>query len=91
MLAGGSGITPMFQVCNSESFLVSACACVFLRFLLPRLRLHLHLCLFQVARAILENPKDNTKVYLIYANVTYEDILLKVIPTQVKYNINLRG
>ncbi|XP_021895442.1 LOW QUALITY PROTEIN: NADH--cytochrome b5 reductase 1 [Carica papaya] len=43
MLAGGSGITPMFQV----------------------------------ARAILENPKDKTKVYLIYANVTYEDILLK--------------
>ncbi|KAF9596254.1 hypothetical protein IFM89_008417 [Coptis chinensis] len=43
MLAGGSGITPMFQV----------------------------------ARAILENPKDNTKVHLIYANVTYEDILLK--------------
>ncbi|KAK1294852.1 NADH--cytochrome b5 reductase 1 [Acorus calamus] len=43
MLAGGSGITPMFQV----------------------------------ARAILENPKDSTKVYLIYANVTYEDILLK--------------
>ncbi|OWM78847.1 hypothetical protein CDL15_Pgr003018 [Punica granatum] len=43
MLAGGSGITPMFQV----------------------------------ARAILENPKDKTKVHLIYANVTYEDILLK--------------
>ncbi|XP_021733196.1 NADH--cytochrome b5 reductase 1-like [Chenopodium quinoa] len=43
MLAGGSGITPMFQV----------------------------------ARAILENPKDKTKVQLIYANVTYEDILLK--------------
>ncbi|XP_028761365.1 NADH--cytochrome b5 reductase 1 [Neltuma alba] len=43
MLAGGSGITPMFQV----------------------------------ARAILENPTDNTKVHLIYANVTYEDILLK--------------
>ncbi|KAJ4819878.1 NADH-cytochrome b5 reductase 1 [Rhynchospora pubera] len=43
MLAGGSGITPMFQV----------------------------------ARAILENPTDKTKVYLIYANVTYEDILLK--------------
>ncbi|KAM5550449.1 hypothetical protein ABKV19_027552 [Rosa sericea] len=44
MLAGGSGITPMFQV----------------------------------ARAILENPKDKTRVHLIYANVTYEDILLKV-------------
>ncbi|AQK86835.1 ferric-chelate reductase (NADH)2 [Zea mays] len=43
MVAGGSGITPMFQV----------------------------------TRAILENPKDNTKVHLIYANVTYEDILLK--------------
>lgn len=43
MLAGGSGITPMFQV----------------------------------ARAILENPNDKTKVHLIYANVTSEDILLK--------------
>ncbi|PSS35781.1 NADH--cytochrome b5 reductase [Actinidia chinensis var. chinensis] len=43
MLAGGSGITPMFQV----------------------------------TRAILENPKDKTKVHLIYANVTFEDILLK--------------
>ncbi|XP_062231698.1 NADH--cytochrome b5 reductase 1-like [Phragmites australis] len=43
MLAGGSGITPMFQV----------------------------------TRAILENPNDNTKVHLIYANVTYDDILLK--------------
>ncbi|CAL9148305.1 unnamed protein product [Musa hybrid cultivar] len=43
MLAGGSGITPMFQV----------------------------------TRAILENPTDKTKVHLIYANVTCEDILLK--------------
>lgn len=43
MLAGGSGITPMFQV----------------------------------ARAILENPHDTTKVHLIYANVTIDDILLK--------------
>ncbi|KAK4282068.1 hypothetical protein QN277_013488 [Acacia crassicarpa] len=43
MIAGGSGITPMFQV----------------------------------ARAILENPEDRTKVHLIYANVTYDDILLK--------------
>ncbi|RID68633.1 hypothetical protein BRARA_C00780 [Brassica rapa] len=43
MLAGGSGITPMFQV----------------------------------ARAILENPTDKTKVHLVYANVTYDDILLK--------------
>ncbi|XP_026425443.1 NADH--cytochrome b5 reductase 1-like [Papaver somniferum] len=43
MLAGGSGITPMFQV----------------------------------ARAILENPIDKTNVHLIYANVTVDDILLK--------------
>ncbi|XP_047941423.1 NADH--cytochrome b5 reductase 1-like isoform X2 [Salvia hispanica] len=41
MIAGGSGITPIFQV----------------------------------ARAVLENPSDKTKVYLIYANV--KDILLK--------------
>jgi NAD(P)H-flavin reductase len=34
--------------------------------------------LVQVARAILENPQDKTKVSLIYANVKYEDILLKV-------------
>ncbi|KAG8367740.1 hypothetical protein BUALT_Bualt16G0104300 [Buddleja alternifolia] len=31
----------------------------------------------KVARAILENPSDNTKVHLIYANVTFDDILLK--------------
>ncbi|XP_031379850.1 NADH--cytochrome b5 reductase 1-like isoform X1 [Punica granatum] len=43
MLAGGSGITPMFQL----------------------------------IRAILENPKDKTNIHLIYANTTYEDILLK--------------
>lgn len=34
--------------------------------------------MIQVARAILENPKDETKIYLIYANVTADDILLKV-------------
>ncbi|KAI3525822.1 hypothetical protein L1887_04943 [Cichorium endivia] len=43
MIAGGSGITPMFQV----------------------------------ARAVLENPADKTIVHLIYANVTSDDILLK--------------
>lgn len=43
MIAGGSGITPMFQL----------------------------------TRAILENPKDKTIVRLIYANTTFEDILLK--------------
>ncbi|KAH7425825.1 hypothetical protein KP509_11G072600 [Ceratopteris richardii] len=43
MLAGGTGLTPMFQV----------------------------------SRAVLENSKDSTKIYLIYANVTFDDILLK--------------
>lgn len=32
----------------------------------------------QLTRAILENPKDKTNVHLIYANVSYDDILLKV-------------
>jgi hypothetical protein len=32
----------------------------------------------QLTRAILENPKDKTIVRLIYANTTFEDILLKV-------------
>ncbi|XP_037496016.1 NADH--cytochrome b5 reductase 1-like [Jatropha curcas] len=43
MIAGGSGITPIFQI----------------------------------TRAILENPADKTNLHLIYANTTYEDILLK--------------
>lgn len=43
MIAGGSGITPMFQV----------------------------------ARSILEDQTDRTKLHLIYANVTSDDILLK--------------
>ncbi|KAL3731857.1 hypothetical protein ACJRO7_028684 [Eucalyptus globulus] len=43
MIAGGSGITPMFQI----------------------------------IRAILKNPKDKTKVHLIYGNRTANDILLK--------------
>ncbi|KAJ8899043.1 hypothetical protein K2173_008873 [Erythroxylum novogranatense] len=43
MIAGGTGITPMFQV----------------------------------TRAILENPKDKTNIQLIYGNTTSDDILLK--------------
>ncbi|KAI6676695.1 hypothetical protein NL676_037491 [Syzygium grande] len=43
MIAGGSGITPMFQL----------------------------------IRAILINPRDKTKVHLIYANDSVDDILLK--------------
>ena len=42
MIAGGSGITPMYQV----------------------------------AQAILRDPLDFTKVFLIYANVSEDDILL---------------
>ncbi|PBP21667.1 NADH-cytochrome b5 reductase [Diplocarpon rosae] len=43
MIAGGTGITPMYQI----------------------------------ARAIFNNPDDKTKVTLVFANVTEEDILLK--------------
>ncbi len=43
LIAGGTGITPMWQL----------------------------------ARAIAKNPEDKTKVTLIFANVTKEDILLK--------------
>ncbi|CAI5474454.1 unnamed protein product [Closterium sp. Yama58-4] len=43
MIAGGTGVTPMFQV----------------------------------ARAILENPEDRTSISLIFANVTANDILFK--------------
>ncbi len=43
MIAGGSGITPMYQV----------------------------------AQAILRDPHDFTKVFLIYANVSEDDILLR--------------
>lgn len=43
LIAGGTGITPMYQLC----------------------------------RAIFKNPNDNTKVTLVFGNVTEEDILLK--------------
>lgn len=43
LLAGGTGITPMYQLC----------------------------------RAIFNNPQDKTKVTLVFGNVTEEDILLR--------------
>ena len=43
MIAGGTGITPMYQV----------------------------------AKALLQDPEEHTTISLIYANVTEEDILLK--------------
>lgn len=43
LIAGGTGITPMYQL----------------------------------ARAIFKNPDDNTKVTLVFANVSEEDVLLK--------------
>ena len=33
--------------------------------------------MLQVIRAILKNPRDTTKLYLIFANQTEEDILLR--------------
>lgn len=77
MLAGGSGITPMFQVYQKTidyDFMP----------LPSQLRSFIYLFIEfgffhrQLIRAILENPKDRTNIYLIYANMTFEDILLKV-------------
>ena len=33
--------------------------------------------MLQIIRAALKNPRDKTKLNLVYANVNYEDILLK--------------
>ena len=79
MLAGGSGITPMFQVNTSLKFNIAAKDATSKFFWSP---LTLFYLASQVARAILENPNDKTKVHLIYANVTPEDILLKVITVE---------
>ncbi|XP_074290137.1 NADH--cytochrome b5 reductase 1-like [Silene latifolia] len=47
--------------------------------------------MFQVTGAILENSSDKTKVHLVYANVNYEDILLKVlhIPPSMVLQFNI--
>jgi NAD(P)H-flavin reductase len=48
MLAGGTGITPMFQVLN----------------------------------AVLKDPKDRTRITLLYGNLTEDDILLRKVRRQ---------
>lgn len=40
--------------------------------------------MYQVLTAILNNPKDKTKIYLVYANVSESDILLKAELEQLK-------
>jgi len=108
MLAGGSGITPMFQVhmwafkkqellffvfwllllLAYGYFIVILFYFLFFfkyllvsrfSYLLLFLCLFVHLLGLQLIQAILKNPKDKTNVHLIYANVTADDILLKVI------------
>jgi len=32
---------------------------------------------YQIIKAVLNNPKDKTKINLVYSNTTHEDILLK--------------
>ncbi|PPR87689.1 hypothetical protein GOBAR_AA33000 [Gossypium barbadense] len=94
MIAGGSGITPMFQIlpkCLRTGLVCKLDASHLNRgkdsqgeeVIKPYTPTtldsdvgHFELVI-KVARAILENPKDMTNVHLIYANVTYEDILLK--------------
>lgn len=94
MLAGDSGITPMFQVrkCafkKQELCLVYCHYWFFVMCFFPLLIKHFNdfkdliytslYYWFQIIRAILENPKDKTKVHLIYASDTLVDMLLKVI------------
>lgn len=84
MLAGGTGITPMFQACNLVKLESSAhnpsfyLPCINLCTILVLILPSASSSFFQVTRAILENPSDRTNVHLIYANVSNEDILLKV-------------
>lgn len=80
MIAGGTGITPMFQVCilDAESLKFLSVP-QFIMQIIKFDNVYGFLFWSQVTRAILENPSDNTNINLIYANVTFEDILLKVI------------
>lgn len=63
MIAGGTGITPMLQVCRMT----------------PQLPVIEYVCSdnWQIIRAILSNPHDPTNVSLVFANETEDDILLK--------------
>ncbi|CEQ41949.1 SPOSA6832_03719 [Sporobolomyces salmonicolor] len=75
MIAGGTGITPMLvrRLARATSCLNAPLQ--FLTLLSPR---SLSLSLFQqIIRAALKNPLDKTQLSLIYANVSFEDILLK--------------
>uniref|UniRef100_A0A183G7K0 cytochrome-b5 reductase n=1 Tax=Heligmosomoides polygyrus TaxID=6339 RepID=A0A183G7K0_HELPZ len=62
MIAGGSGITPMLQVCWRLTPLLLAP-------LLPLLK--------RIITAILKNPDDRTHISLLYANRTENDILCR--------------
>jgi cytochrome-b5 reductase len=68
MIAGGTGITPMLV-----RLLFSLQSLSFP----PSDPCPLSYDLQQIIRAALKNPKDTTKLSLIYANVNPEDILLK--------------
>lgn len=80
MIAGGTGITPMFQVCVSKGFRVFLWSFNFYIFELWISNNYIYIYFFflEVTRAILENQQDKTNINLIYANVTFDDILLKV-------------
>lgn len=67
LIAGGSGITPMWQSRSpgDKHFSITSS-----KLTLPR-----HI--FTVLQAIDANPADKTKAVLIYSNVTEQDILLR--------------
>ena len=75
MIAGGTGITPMLQVVLPPSTPSKPCRSltsdVRCFFLLQQTRF------LQVIRAILKDPKDRTELWLIFANQSEDDILLR--------------
>ncbi len=83
MVAGGTGITPMLQVCDDDTLLsltadaCSVCLCVSCG--VDTISPASPHCCTQVIREILKNPHDSTEVHLVYANDQEEDILLKAV------------
>ena len=64
MLAGGTGITPMLQI-------VKVCSAAWRRLVLA------FGCILIREKAVLKRPDDKTRVLLLFANVTEDDILLR--------------
>lgn len=84
MVAGGTGITPMYQVSSCGAHACLCCTRALRALLSCTLQLHMAEGLFdkhandcrQVIQAILKDKGDETEVALLYANQSPDDILL---------------